>query len=191
VWNLYTIHTYIHVQFKLEQNINLFYSVLVWTVHVCTRTEYKSVLFCSSLNCTCTTRTYSTGCRGRVVNTPATYSGRSGFKSRPKDRLSWQVFLWFSSVSPGKCQDCTLKLGHNRILLNPFHFIIHLSPFHSKQKSLSYWKSVVKQTFNKQWLIPHPMGIWLNYGSMKFNKCVCIVYRLRPTLFSVYFSLYS
>jgi hypothetical protein len=31
--------------------------------------------------------------RGRVVNTPASYSWGSGFKSRPGDRLSWLRFF--------------------------------------------------------------------------------------------------
>jgi hypothetical protein len=30
--------------------------------------------------------------RGRVVNTPASYSGRVGLKSRPEDQLSWLAF---------------------------------------------------------------------------------------------------
>jgi hypothetical protein len=30
--------------------------------------------------------------RSRVVSTPASYSGGPEFKSRPGDRLSWQVF---------------------------------------------------------------------------------------------------
>jgi hypothetical protein len=39
-------------------------------------------------------------------------------------------FSWFSSVPPGKCWDSSLKLGHGRLVLNLFQFIIHLSPFH-------------------------------------------------------------
>jgi hypothetical protein len=35
--------------------------------------------------------------RGRVVNTPASYSGISGFKSRPRVPLAWLSFSWFSS----------------------------------------------------------------------------------------------
>jgi hypothetical protein len=42
--------------------------------------------------------------RGRVVSTPASYSGGRGFKSRPRDRLSWLrfsvVFLIPSSKMP-------------------------------------------------------------------------------------------
>jgi hypothetical protein len=49
-----------------------------------------------------------------------------------------------SSDLSGKCQDSTLKLGHDRLLPNPFQFIIHLSPYRSTLYSPSYWKSVVK-----------------------------------------------
>jgi hypothetical protein len=68
---------------------------------------------------------------GRVVNTPASYSERPRFKSRVRDRLSWQRFSWFSSVHPGKCWDSTLKLDHDHFILHPLQFIIHLSPLHS------------------------------------------------------------
>jgi hypothetical protein len=52
-------------------------------------------------------------------------------------------FLWFFSVPPGECRDSNLKLGYNRSIPNPFHFIIHLSPFHSTLYTLRYWISVV------------------------------------------------
>jgi hypothetical protein len=68
----------------------------------------------------------------RVVNTAASYSEGPGLKSRPRDPETsypdW-LFLWFSSVPPGKCQDSALKLGYNCSLPNPIHFIIHLSLF--------------------------------------------------------------
>jgi hypothetical protein len=35
---------------------------------------------------------------GWVVNTPASYLGGPGFRSRPGDRLSWLRFYWFSSA---------------------------------------------------------------------------------------------
>jgi hypothetical protein len=38
--------------------------------------------------------------RVRVVSTAASYSGGSGFNSRPGDRLC-RLFLWFSSLLPG------------------------------------------------------------------------------------------
>jgi hypothetical protein len=34
----------------------------------------------------------------------------------------WQRFSWFSSAPPCEFWDCTLKLGHNHFLPNPFHF---------------------------------------------------------------------
>jgi hypothetical protein len=56
---------------------------------------------------------------GRMVNTPASYSGGPGF------------FFWFSSVPPGEWWYSTLKPGDGRFL--PYRFqiiIIHLSPDH-------------------------------------------------------------
>jgi hypothetical protein len=47
-----------------------------------------------------------------VVNTPASYSGGSGFKSWPRDRLSWLRFLVVFLSPPGKCWESTLILGH-------------------------------------------------------------------------------
>jgi hypothetical protein len=39
-------------------------------------------------------------------------------------------FSLFYSVHLGECRDSTLKLDHDRFLLNPFRFIIHLSSCH-------------------------------------------------------------
>jgi len=36
-----------------------------------------------------------------------------------------------------------LKLGHDRFLLHPFEFIMHLTCLHSTLCHLSYWESVV------------------------------------------------
>jgi hypothetical protein len=36
-------------------------------------------------------------------------------------------FSWFSSYPPGEWWNSTLKWGHGRFLLNPFHLIIHIS----------------------------------------------------------------
>jgi hypothetical protein len=69
-----------------------------------------------------------------------------------------EVFSWISSVSPGTCQDSTLKLGHDRFFPHPFQFIAHLSPFHSTLYSLSYRQSVVKQQINKD----HSSRSWMN-----------------------------
>jgi hypothetical protein len=49
-----------------------------------------------------------TECRGWLVNTPASYSGGSGFKSQHENRQKWLRSLWFFSVPPGKCWDRTL-----------------------------------------------------------------------------------
>jgi hypothetical protein len=90
---------------------------------------------------------------GRVVNTPASYSGSPGFKSRSTERLSWLRFSWFFSIPPGECRNSTLKLDHARFLPNPFHFIINLSPFHSTLYSLRCWKALSNKlsiyTWNK------------------------------------------
>jgi hypothetical protein len=62
---------------------------------------------------------------GRVVNIPASYLGRPGFKSRPGDRLCWLIlFLDFFSHSKQVSGWC-LKLGHNRFLLRPFELTYH------------------------------------------------------------------
>jgi hypothetical protein len=51
----------------------------------------------------------------------------------PGDRLYSLSFSQFSSVPPGECRDCTLKLGHDRFLSNPFQcMIIHLSSNHRR-----------------------------------------------------------
>jgi hypothetical protein len=47
---------------------------------------------------------------GRVVNTPASYSGGPRFKSRPGDRLSWLRFFVVFSIPPGECRESTLKI---------------------------------------------------------------------------------
>jgi hypothetical protein len=40
---------------------------------------------------------------GRMVSTAASCFRGPGFKSRSEDQLSWLIFLWFPSVSPGEC----------------------------------------------------------------------------------------
>jgi hypothetical protein len=70
--------------------------------------------------------------RSGVVNTPASYSRGPGLKSRPGYQQCCLRFSRSSSVPPGEYRDSTLKLGHYRLLPNPFKFIIiNLSPFHS------------------------------------------------------------
>jgi hypothetical protein len=51
-----------------------------------------------------------------MVNTPASYSGARGIKSRIWYRVSSQRFSWFSSVPPSECQDNSVKLGHDHLL---------------------------------------------------------------------------
>jgi hypothetical protein len=113
----------------LEEGLEIFYPLkqfkpVIRLVHI-----FISPSFCQVL----------TERRGRVVNTPP-YSGCPRFKSRSGDLLSWQRFLCFFSVPPGKYQDSTLKLCHARFLPNLFQFM-YLSPFYS---TLYNWKSVVK-----------------------------------------------
>jgi hypothetical protein len=79
----------------------------------------------------------------RMINTPASYTGGTKFQSRPRYWLFLGV-SWFSSILPGKYRDTTLKLGHDRFLPNPLHFINHFSTFHSTLCNLCYWKRVVK-----------------------------------------------
>jgi hypothetical protein len=66
--------------------------------------------------------------RGRIISTPAAYSGGPRFKSRPGNRLSWLrffvVFLSPSRQMPGQY----LKLGHDLSLPHPFQLIIHYHP---------------------------------------------------------------
>jgi hypothetical protein len=84
--------------------------------------------------------------RGRVVNTPASYSEVPGLNLCPSYQLSWLKFLWFSSIPPDECMDSTLKLGHDRFLPNPFQFnIIHsyITP-----SSMLYNLVTVKVSYN-------------------------------------------
>jgi hypothetical protein len=89
-----------------------------WSRIVCNdRLCYECYILCPSLHNSMTAR------HGRVVNTPASYSGGSGFKSWPGDQLPWMSCSWFSSVYPSECRDSTLILDHERFLPNPFQFI--------------------------------------------------------------------
>jgi hypothetical protein len=62
------------------------------------------------------------------------FPGGTGFKSGPGIGYS----DWTFRVFPQSLPDCTLKVSHDRFLLYPFQFIIHLSPFHSTLCTLSY-----------------------------------------------------
>jgi hypothetical protein len=83
--------------------------------------------------------------RGWVVKSHVLYSGDSTFRSRPGARLSLLRFSWIFSVSPGKCRVSALKIGHDRLLPQPFQFIIHPPSFHLTLWSLSYWECDVKR----------------------------------------------
>jgi hypothetical protein len=85
-------------------------------------------------------------CRGRAVNTPVSYSGGPGFKSRSGYWLS-RGFSWFSSVPKGNCLYGILKLGHDRFLPHPFQTIVHTRI--SQLYSTLSLKNVAKQTTNK------------------------------------------
>jgi hypothetical protein len=79
--------------------------------------------------------------RGRVVNTPASYSGGPGFKSPSRDRLSWLSFI-VGFISPSRQMSAYyLKLIQDRFLPHPFQFIIYLLPFHSMLYILSLLKT--------------------------------------------------
>jgi hypothetical protein len=82
--------------------------------------------------------TSTTERRGRVVKTPASYSGCSRFKSGPGDRLSWLRSFVVFSAPLSKCRDRTAKLGHDPFLSRPFQFVIKLLSFHSVLYSLCY-----------------------------------------------------
>jgi hypothetical protein len=75
---------------------------------------------------------------GSHVSTSAYKLGGPGFLSRPKNSYLYGDFSLFISFPAGKCHDSTLKVGHDRFLQNPFHFVIHFSPFHSTLHNLSY-----------------------------------------------------
>jgi hypothetical protein len=100
-----------------------------------------------NLENTCTAMIECTKCHCLMVSTPAVpYVVVEWLHSyfifgRPRVLLSALTtgypddrgFLWFSLVSPGKCQHGTLKLGHDRFLPNPFQFVmIHLSSYHQR-----------------------------------------------------------
>jgi hypothetical protein len=74
--------------------------------------------------------------RGRVVSTPALYSGYLGFKPRSEDHCITEVSVIFLNSSrkvPGSCH----KLGHSRFLPHPLKFYTTLS-FDAIGYSLTY-----------------------------------------------------
>jgi hypothetical protein len=52
----------------------------------------------------------------------------------PED--SSELLYTVSTAPPVECRDSTLKPRHDRFLPNPFHFAIHLSPYHSTLHNL-------------------------------------------------------
>jgi hypothetical protein len=58
-------------------------------------------------------------CNNEVVNTPASYSVCSGFKSQLGDQFLW--LLWFSSANPFTRRHYTRR--HNRRLPDPYQFV--------------------------------------------------------------------
>jgi hypothetical protein len=89
------------------------------------------------------TRDHRPMLRGRVVNTPASYSEGFGLKSRPGHRLSkLRFFVVFPSPS-GRKPEHYLEIRSRQLPFKSFP-IYHslLSPYHSTL--VTYWNSVVK-----------------------------------------------
>jgi hypothetical protein len=61
---------------------------------------------------------------------------KSRFKYQPGDRLYWQIFVVFISISR-QVLAWYLKLGHDHSLPNPLQFMIDFSPYHSTVHNLS------------------------------------------------------
>jgi hypothetical protein len=72
--------------------------------------------------------------RVQVLNTPVSYSGGSGFKSRRANLILTEVFLGFP-LPLGVCRGTTASF---QIV---FQFIIHISPYHSTRKVLETEKA--------------------------------------------------
>jgi hypothetical protein len=131
-------------------------SFLSWTTKCSTR-MLQSYLIRHCLLCWISVNT--TERRGRVVNPPA--SGGSGFKSRPRDRLSWLRLFVVFSFPLGKCQGSTLKIGHDRFLPHPVQLTIHASSFHSTLYSRGTTTRLAQDTFNNVWVLTTNYFIWL------------------------------
>jgi hypothetical protein len=87
--------------------------------------------------------------RGRVVNTPASYSGGLRFECRCGDELSMlRFFVGFLSPS-GECRDNNLESRVWPLPSISFAIYQSLITFHSSLGSLSYWKSVIELTTSK------------------------------------------
>jgi hypothetical protein len=67
-----------------------------------------------------------------VGSTLTSYSESHGFKSRPRDRLSWYKFF-YGCPNSGQTNTGIIayqKVGHDRFLPRTFQFIIHRPPSH-------------------------------------------------------------
>jgi hypothetical protein len=81
---------------------------------------------------------------GRVVKTPASYSGGTGSNLGLETGHPDSGYSWFSSLHPGETRDSTLKLGHD-LFISTHHY---LSTLHSTLYSPIKWQSVAKYTTN-------------------------------------------
>jgi hypothetical protein len=104
-----------------DQRITIAVNTLRWIPPV---TSFN-FLSASSDHVRLLTYTKSTERRAPVGSTPASYSGGSGFKSRPGDRLSWHRLLAVFICPSRQMLEWYLKLGYYSFLPHPFRFIIH------------------------------------------------------------------
>jgi hypothetical protein len=90
-----------------------FYGETIWNINHSSRNKYVMVLLMTK-HC------------GQVVNTPALYLGGPKFKSCPRDRLSWLMFIMVFLRTSREMPGYYLKLGHDCFL--PHFFPIPHSP---------------------------------------------------------------
>jgi hypothetical protein len=67
--------------------------------------------------------------RGRVANTPASYSVGPGSNLRPDTAIPIE-FSWFSSVTPDECRDSAEEINPRSVLSNSFP-IQHSFTYHT------------------------------------------------------------
>jgi hypothetical protein len=83
-----------------------------------------NISLCSRwLDITVVKSSFSRWCRGWVVSTSHTYHGGPGVDSQLGGRYCHWRFLWFSSVSPGNCRNCTLTLAS--ITSTSSYYVLH------------------------------------------------------------------
>jgi hypothetical protein len=136
----------------------------------------------------------TTELRGRVVDTPASYSGGPEFKYWPGHRLSWLRFSWFFCP----CRRIELNVRPWPLLSKSFPSF-HLSPFHSTLHSLCYWKSVDDKIKINKWnkqqqriiLASTPRTFKWSFSFRLFNRnFVCISYLFHEWLSFSFVLLY-